>query len=208
MLHRRLLRRLWRSPRAWADPRLSAIDSFLVPVCRFIRASQCSIFEAKAAFGFNETPKQTMDGFHGHVEVAWPDVIISVSVAPANEHDATVGPEVLEGGLKRVGRTVLGDQNYRSPQLDANLNDAIALEAPSRQPGDSGWPPLLVGRRRRVEAATSQRCQRYGAKEVYARDRWHLTSRWMRKVCSHRIGVLLCQQDGLSPLSFGELIED
>ena len=37
-----------------------AIDSFPVPVCRFIRASQCSVFEAEAAFGFNETTKQTM----------------------------------------------------------------------------------------------------------------------------------------------------
>ncbi|MFB6249548.1 MAG: IS982 family transposase [Salinibacter sp.] len=208
MLHRRLLRRLWRSPRAWVDPRLSAIDSFPVPVCRFIRASQCSVFEAEAAFGFNETTKQTMYGFHGHVEVAWPGVITSVSVAPANEHDATVAPEVLEGGPERGGRTVLGDQNYWSPQLDANLGDAIDLEAPSRKSNDSGWPPLLVGRRRRVETAISQLCQRYGAKEVYARDRWHLTSRWMRKICSHTIGVLLCQREGLPPLSFSELIED
>ena len=38
--------------------------------------------------------------------------------------------------------------------------------------------------------------------------RWHLTSRWMRKICSHTIGVMLCQREGLSLLSFGELIED
>ena len=88
MLHRRLLRRLWRSPRAWVDPRLSAVDSFPMPVCRFIRASQCKVFRADAAYGFDETTKQTMYGFRGHVEVAWPGVITNVSVAPANEHDA------------------------------------------------------------------------------------------------------------------------
>jgi len=145
MLHRKLLRRLWRSPRAWVDPRLSAIDSFPVPVCRFIRASQCSVFEAEAAFGFNETLGQTMYGFHGHVEVAWPGVITSVSVAPANEHDATVAPEVLEGGPERGSRTVSGDQNYWSPQLDANLNEAIVLEAPSRRSDEPGGLPCWSG---------------------------------------------------------------
>ena len=208
MLHRRLLRRLWRSPRAWVDPRLSAVDSFPMPVCRFIRASQCKVFRADAAYGFDETTKQTMYGFRGHVEVAWPGVITNVSVAPANEHDATVAPEVLKGGSERGCRTVLGDKGYWSPRLDANLDDSIRLEAPSRQSEDPGWPPLLVGRRRRVETAISQLCQRYGAKEVCTRNRWHLTSRWMRKICSHTIGVMLCQREGLSPLSFGELIED
>ncbi|MCS3757489.1 transposase [Salinibacter ruber] len=116
MIHRRLLRRLWRSPRAWVDPRLSAVDSFPMPVCRFIRASQCKVFRAEAAYGFDETTKQTMYGFRGHVEVAWPGVITSVSVAPANEHDATVAPEVLEGGPERGCRAVLGDKNYCNPR--------------------------------------------------------------------------------------------
>lgn len=135
-------------------------------------------------------------------------VITSVSVALANERDATVAPEMLEGGPERGSRTVLGDQSYWSPQLDADLNEAIDLEAPSRRSDSPGWPPLLAGRHRRVETAISQLCRRYGAKEVYARDRWHLTSRWMRKVCSHTIGVLLYQREGVPPLSFGVLIED
>ena len=61
---------------------------------------------------------------------------------PAHEHEATVASEVLEGGPKRGGRTVVGNQNYYrnywSPQLDANLSDAIDLEAPSRKSNDSG----------------------------------------------------------------------
>ncbi|MFB6285698.1 MAG: IS982 family transposase [Candidatus Bipolaricaulia bacterium] len=190
MLLQRPLRRLWRSPRAWVDPRLSAVDSFPMPVCRFIRASQCKVFRAEAAYGFDETTKQTMYGFRDYVEVAWPGVITSVSVAPANEHDATVAPEVLEGGPERGCRTVLGDKNYWNPRFEVNLDDAIRLEAPSRESNSSGWPPLLVGRRRRAETAISQLCQRFGAKQVYTRDRWHLTSRWMRKICSHTIGVI------------------
>lgn len=43
---------------------------------------------------------------------------------------------------------------------------------------------------------------------IQKRDRWHLTSRWKRKISSHTIGVMLCQQEGLSLLSPGDLIED
>jgi len=78
-------------------------------------------------------------------------VTTGVSVAPANKHDETVAPKVLESGLERGGRTILSDQSYWSPQLDANLNDAIDLVAPSRNSDDSGWPPLLVGHRRRAD---------------------------------------------------------
>lgn len=107
-----------------------------MPVCRFIRTSQCKVFQTEAAYGFEETTKQTRYGFRGHVEVAWPAVITSVSVAPANEHDATVAPEVLEGDPERGNRTVLGDKNYWDPRLETDFDDSIRLEAPSRQSGD------------------------------------------------------------------------
>lgn len=44
--------------------------------------------------------------------------------------------------------------------------------------------------------------------EVWARDRWHVYLRWMRKVASHTMTVLLCRCEGLSPLRFSELITD
>ena len=48
---------------------------------------------------------------------------------------------------------------------------------------------------------------RYRIKQMWARDRWHLTSRWLRKVLSHTMGVYLCQGAGhcSSPLCFSEL---
>jgi hypothetical protein len=51
-----------------------------------------------------------------------------------------------------------------------------------------------------------QMVEGFHAKIVWARDVWHLTSRWLRKVLSHTIVVLFCQQLGLSPLRFSELI--
>jgi hypothetical protein len=49
---------------------------------------------------------------------------------------------------------------------------------------------------------------RYNAKKMWARDVWHLRSRFVRKVLSHTVAVLLCRRAGLGPLRFSELLSD
>jgi hypothetical protein len=49
---------------------------------------------------------------------------------------------------------------------------------------------------------------RYNAKKVWARDAWHLRSRWLHKLLGHTLAVCLCQHDSLSPLRFSELFID
>ena len=66
----------------------------------------------------------------------------------------------------------------------------------------------MTQKRRRIETVISQLVERYRAKKVWARDRWHLTSRFLRKVLSHTMAVHFCQQVGLSPLRFAELLSD
>jgi hypothetical protein len=51
-----------------------------------------------------------------------------------------------------------------------------------------------------------QLVERYHAKRVWARDAWHLWSRWQRKLLSHTLAVYLCQQTGLGPLRFADLL--
>lgn len=60
--------------------------------------------------------------------------------------------------------------------------------------------------RRRIETVLSQLTERYHAKRTRARDVWHLMARWLRKLVSHTIAVLLCQHTGLSPLAFAGLL--
>jgi hypothetical protein len=43
-------------------------------------------------------------------------------------------------------------------------------------------------------------------KRVWARDAWHLWSRWLRTLLSHTMAVLLCQRAGLGSLQFANLI--
>ncbi len=68
------------------------------------------------------------------------------------------------------------------------------------------WPRWLTNVRRRIETVISQLVERYGAKRVRARDLWHLTSRFLRKVLSHTLSVCLCQRAGLGPLRFSDLV--
>ena len=54
----------------------------------------------------------------------------------------------------------------------------------------------------------SQLTERYNAKKVWGRERWHLTSRFLRKVLSYTVVVDFCPLVGLSPLRLAELPVD
>jgi hypothetical protein len=134
-------------------------------------------------------------------------LIVEVDLAPANAHDLHLAEELLEGAKGWA----LGERNYWSSDLAEHLEDeGLRLLAPykSKEREKKPWPRWLVQKRRRIETVISQMTQRYRTKKAWARDRWHLTSRWLRKVLSHTMAVYFCQQVGLSPLRFAELLTD
>jgi Transposase DDE domain len=188
------------------DAALVLVDSFPVPVCRFARAYRCRSFRGLAAFGYDALAHQTYYGLRLHLRVTWPGVITAATLAPANGADRAVAPQLLAGLAGRA----LGDKGYWSPSLRAELAPAgLDLIAPprGRRPQASRWPAWLVQTRRRIETVLSQLTERYRAKRTRARDEWHLTARWLRKLLSHTIAVLLCQQAGLAPLAFEQLLK-
>lgn len=200
-LRRHLLERIY------FDPAISLIDGFPIPVCRFARAYRCRRLAEESAFGYDEVAKQTFYGLKGHLRVCWPGVIVEADLAPANAHDLSMAQELLEGAKGWV----LGDRNYWSPRLMEELKEGgLDLLAPykSRKNEKEPWPRCWIQKRRRIETVVGQLVERYRAKKVWARDRWHLTSRWLRKLLSHTLTVYLCQQAGLPPLSFAEFVTD
>jgi hypothetical protein len=192
------------------DPLFSLVDSFPVPVCRFARAYRCRLLPEESAFGYDEMNKQTFYGLRAHLRVCWPGVVVGFSLAPANAHELSVAEGLLEGAKGWL----LGDRNYWSPKLIGLLSEqGLDLLAPykSKKKGEKRpWSRSLVQKRRRIETVFSQLRERYRAKRVRARDRWHLASRWLRKVLSHTVGVYLCQQKTgfSSPLRFSDLLID
>jgi hypothetical protein len=199
---------LWRRLLAMAghDPAVALIDSMPVPVCRFARAHRCRSLRGLSAFGHDPVAHQTYYGLRLHLRIAWPGVITAAVLAPANEADLAVAPQLLAG----LAGWALGDKGYWSPVTRVELAaDGLDLIAPPRgkNAGAKRWPVRLVQTRRRIETVLGQLAERYHAKRVRARDEWHLTARWLRKLASHTLAVLLCQQAGLAPLAFELLLE-
>jgi hypothetical protein len=67
-------------------------------------------------------------------------------------------------------------------------------------------PRRLTQARRRIETVIGQLVERYHAERVWARDAWHLWSRWQRKRVSHTLAVYLCQRTGLGSLRVADLL--
>jgi hypothetical protein len=189
-----------------ADAALSLIDSVPIPVCRFGRAHRGRLFRGTAAFGYDETARQTYYGFRAPVRVVWPGVITRVELTAANVPDVAAAPHVLADATGWA----LGDRNYWSPELaHALARDGLALVAPFRTASREKlpWPRWLTNTRRRIETVFGQLVGRYHLKRVWARDRWHLTAQWLRKILSHTIALFFCTERGLEPLSFWRLLQ-
>jgi Transposase DDE domain len=198
-LHRHLLGQVG------CDPALSMVDSVAMPICRFARAYRCRRLRELAAWGHDEVAKQTYLGLRAHLRVCWPGVIVDGRLVAANVSDPAMGAELLAG----VAGWVLADRNYGSPRLAEQLTAQGGwLLAPPRGTRRQRQrpPPWLTGKRRRVETVIGQLVERYHLKRVWARDGWHLWSRWLRKLLSHTMAVLLCQRQGMGSLRFADLV--
>lgn len=189
------------------DPLISLVDSFPVPVCRFARAPRSKLIPGWTAFGKDQVARQTFFGLRAHVRVSWPGVISGLGLAPANIHDVDMAAEVLEG----ASGWVLADRNYWHPQKMADFRaHGIWLLAPFKQVSyeKQPWPRWLTHMRFRIETVFSQLTDRFHAKKVWARDAWHLLSRWFRKILGHTLAVYFCIQAGFEPLHFADLLTD
>ena len=170
------------------DPYLSIIDSFPVPVCRFARATYSRSFREVAAYGYDEVARHIYYGLRAHVRLAWPGVLVDCALAPAHLSDTEGAEDLLQG----VAGFVLADRNYWKPELSERLKtQGLQLLAPFKfaTQQKKPWPRFLTHMRYRIETVFGQLVDRFHAKRVWARDLWHLTSRWMRKFLRHTLAV-------------------
>jgi hypothetical protein len=133
-------------------------------------------------------------------------VVADGHLAPANLHDLVLADDLVAD----AHGWVLGDRAYWSPARAGLLADhGIWLVAPPSRSAKrpvSRLPGRLTQARRRIETVIGQLVERFHAKRVWARDAWHLWSRWQRKLLSPTLAVYLCQQRGLGSLRFADLL--
>jgi hypothetical protein len=200
---------LWQELLALAphDPTFAICDSLPLPACLFARAYRCRRFRGEAAFGKDTLLRQTFYGFRVHFRLCWPGVITRISLAPANAHELSVLPEIVEG----TSGLLVGDRNYHSPEMREELATTMGIEllAPYSSKKRDPAPKrsaLLSRLRYRIDTVFSQLTERYSIKRVWARDVWHLTGRLLRKVLSHTVAFLLNHQSGNQPLQLSKLL--
>jgi hypothetical protein len=189
------------------DPSLMIVDSFPIPACLFARATRCQRFAGRASFGKDRLICQTFYGFRLHVCMSKDGLITRFVLAPANEQDIRVIPEVVKDWIG----TVMGDRNYWSPLLFEELaRKGVKLIAPYRRKSkdpNPAWSKSINHVRHLIETVFSQLTGRYNAKKVWARDIWHLLSRLYRKVLSHTLAFMLNLKLGNPPLQFEKLLD-
>jgi len=196
VLQHRLAERLAGATAAWL------VDSLPVPVCRFGRGGFCKGFRGQADFGYDAVQKQAYYGFRLHLRTSRAGVILAYELAAAAAADTAV---VFDLRLP-AGTTGIGDRNYWSPPVQAELAEAgVRLLAPYKSKRHDPEPARsrqLSRPRWRVETVGSQLTDRYHLKRVWTRDLWHLCHRVIRKVLSHTVAVWLNLAAGLEPLRF------
>jgi hypothetical protein len=188
------------------DPSLRIVDSLPVPVCLFARATRCQRFAGKASFGKDRLICQTFYGFRLHVCISQNGLITRFVLAPANEQDIKVVPELVTNWFGFE----IGDRNYWSPILREELaKEGVWLIAPykrkSKDPNPE-WSHFINQVRHLIETIFSQLTGRFNVKKVWARDIWHLLSRLYRKVLSHTLAFMLNLKLGNPPLQFENLV--
>ena len=204
----RLKERLWQAvvERVPHDPTFAIIDSFPLPACQFARAYRCRRFRGEAAFGKDTLVRQTFYGLRVHVRLEWPGVITRFCVAPANVHELAVVPALAE----QTAGTLVGDRNYWSPSTTAEWQrQGVELLAPYRsakRDPHPRWSARLSRVRYRIDTVFGQLVDRCAVKRVWARDRWHLCSRLLRKVLMHTLAVLLNVDLGNPPLQLAHVV--
>lgn len=186
------------------------VDSMPIPACKGTRSRGCKILWEVADKGYATSVGGFFYGVRAHVLVRWPGVIVGTRLAPASTHDLHPARAMLrQAGAEGGDGWVLGDRNYHGPELAEDLRrrdqkPLIPHKMSKTEPHP--WPRWLKGIRQRVETVFSQLSGRYNAKKVWARDAWHLRSRWLRKVLSHTIAFVLCRRARIPPLWFEHLL--
>jgi hypothetical protein len=178
------------------------VDSLPVPLCRFGRRGFCKGFRGQAAFGYDPVQKQANYGFRLHVRTSRAGVILAYELAAADAADTAVVFDLQPPS----GTTGIGDRNYWSPPVQAELAAlGVRLLAPYKSKRHDPEPARsrqLGGSRWRVETVVSPLTDRYHLNRVWSLDLWHLCHRVIRKVLSHTLAVWLNLTAVLEPLRF------
>jgi hypothetical protein len=192
------LRRVALSMLDLAEDRQAVVDCLPVPVLHFHlvpgSASTSTWRAAGAAFGKVCSKKQTIFGYKLHLLVTLGGVILDFALAPANEHDRTVGAELL---AEQHDLLVLGDKAYYSAPVAAALGAAAGVRrfALPRTNQRAALPPPVITLHTRcrqiIETVNAQLSEQLHVEANHAKTFWGLCARLYSKLTAHTLCLYL-----------------
>ena len=190
-----------------ASDSLHIIDGLPMPVCSFGYAPRCKSFKGEAAHGYCAAKKEHYYGFKGHLTINSLGIISSSDIAAANIDERDVASSIT----KLFQGILLGDKGYIRPSLkEEAARHNLTVITPTRVNMKQGlWDlarTFFGNSRRLIETVISQRAVRLNIEKVRARDTWHLTSRWARKLLTHTAAAFMNHLISAEMLDFDSLL--
>lgn len=188
------------------NSRVHLIDGFPMEVCKPTRVKRSRCFKGEAGFSYCAAKDQKYYGFEGHLMTSDEGVICGQTFAMASLDERDVIHDIV-GNIQGL---LIGDKGYIRPRLKEDMaNQGIDLQTPLRKnmqdPRPKAYVKELMRKRRLVETVIGQLTERFHIEKVRARDTWHLSNRFIRKILAHTVGVFLNKLLGNKPLQFEAL---
>ena len=134
-------------------------------------------------------------------------MITGYTFAPANIDERDIAPEITQNIQGLLG----ADKGYLRPSLKEYYKfQYVDLQTPFRKNMTDSRSQesmrLLMKARRKIETVIGQLTDRFNIQKVRAKDLWHLSHRFIRKILSHTVCVVLNKMLGHSPIQLEKLI--
>ena len=190
-----------------SDP-IHMLDGFPISICILARANRCKSFKGIASYSYCASKKEYYYGFHGNVVISFDGAISGFTVTAANVDERESIFEITDN----ISGLLIGDKGYISNDLKNILlkERKIDLQTPLRDnmidTRDKNFVKMLTSTRRKVETVIGQLADRFNSEYANARDIWHLSNRFIRKILSHNVSVFLNKFIGNEPLQFEKLV--
>ncbi|MBO1348832.1 MAG: IS982 family transposase [Hormoscilla sp. GUM202] len=189
----------------FSDP-IHLIDGIPIPLCCITRATRSSNFSAESDYSYCAAKDSYYYGFRGHLVINSSGVITGFTVTTGKGSEREALWEIVSG----IEGILIGDKGYISEELKAQLaNVGINLQTALRKNMHDKRSPSLVNFlmriRRLIETVIGQLTERFNIEKVWARDTWHLTNRFNRKILAHTVCLWL-NRHSHDPLQFERLL--
>ena len=130
-------------------------------------------------------------------------MITNFTFASAKINESLFAPDMLDNIKGLLG----ADMGYISPDLyEYCFKWCVDLQKPLRKNMSDKRPLSVINRlknaSRNIETLIGQLSQRSNMQKVRARDLWHLSHRFMRKILAHNFCFVINRQLGNPPLQF------